>query len=684
MMGNLTVMFLGVTNSNNIDDFNNHWELMHEENRCQLCKQLFSGSRSMKVHSSVHEPSKSNLQGSIENKSATDGFKCWFCPGVFRMKDTLLDHVDAFHVGCVCLECGSCLMGSEQCGDHIADQHPPQKVLEEDQDRCHYQCSACFHVFAKRIEAERHFVEQHFVAENEKVFQCCPYCPEVFQSYVRLNDHIQWEHGFEEIDDNAIVVKNRESQQFFQCEICDHFFQTESILDEHIKGHQVEKVARYKVIPQRRSLSSKRRRKHSKKHKRKSQKENGFLADSNSRQHSKESVHLINANDVESMDVEIVQNGELTSESGISIITTKPLPVEQGNVQPQLACQSPNVLSSGSNDRQSNLPVTDISTFDTLISTSLNENKPHVTDTIVSTNPEIEQAVASICGPTLEEIDTPLKSNETNNLHTESSTVLPLTGGTLEIENAVNSILGETSHINDNTAESAIIFDIKPKDETIPHKFVTPMDLQAGLPNVALLEKDILGNGLLTEKENNGISGPLATSDNIAMTMDSSIEVAVKPDDSDTMRENCTKAPLSKSYQSEIFDLPESESNECNSVESAYSLQKTEDINSSENLNGFDANYPEMAKTIVTTPHQTKQHLESLEIKDSSTNELSSIYSNTAPKFDISHSQFQATKDTGNVCPTQDNDSTMVLPLSYSTENNASQIKMNNGNASDH
>merc|ERR1712110_1200485 len=52
---------------------------------------------------------------------------------------------------------------------------------------------------------------------------CCPYCPDVFQSYVRLNDHIQWEHGLDEIDENAIVMKNCESQQFFQCEICDHF-----------------------------------------------------------------------------------------------------------------------------------------------------------------------------------------------------------------------------------------------------------------------------------------------------------------------------------------------------------------------------------------------------------------------------------------------------------------------------
>ena len=179
---------------NTNEDFNKHWQLIHEENKCQLCKQLFSGSRSLKIHKMVHEPVKYNLNVKEDrNKNNLEGFKCWFCPGVFKEKGTLLEHVDAFHVGCVCLECGSCLLGSEQCGDHIADQHPPQKVLEEDQDRCHYQCSACFHVFSKRIEAERHFIEQHFVAENEKVFHCCPYCPDVFQSYVRLNDHIQWE-----------------------------------------------------------------------------------------------------------------------------------------------------------------------------------------------------------------------------------------------------------------------------------------------------------------------------------------------------------------------------------------------------------------------------------------------------------------------------------------------------------
>ena len=190
----------------NSDDYNTHWQLLHEENRCQLCKQLFGGSRSMKVHESAHEPLKNSSHAGNDNK-IYDGFKCWLCPGVFREKGILLEHVDAFHVGCVCLECGSCLLGSEQCGDHIADQHPPTKVLEEDQDRCHYQCSACFHVFAKRVEAERHFIEQHFVAENEKVFHCCPYCQDVFQSYVRLNDHIQWEVRFLLIYIRIIISK---------------------------------------------------------------------------------------------------------------------------------------------------------------------------------------------------------------------------------------------------------------------------------------------------------------------------------------------------------------------------------------------------------------------------------------------------------------------------------------------
>lgn len=269
-------------------EYLDHVRLLHEEQRCELCKQVFAGSRSMQVHLRLHlaagdedgdddsPPTSSSVpaeEGPAAAGAAADGgvvFRCALCPGAFRERTILLDHVDIFHVECVCLECGSLLLGSEQCADHIADQHPPNKVLEGDQDRCHYQCSACLFVFSRRSEVERHFVENHFVADSEdKVFHCCPLCKDVFRSYVRLHDHLRWEHlcdqavagsfGRDEIDDDNFYdddddeccgnvaagkgthLRSRSAEEatLFQCEICDHFFEDEAVLRRHFEGHHL-------------------------------------------------------------------------------------------------------------------------------------------------------------------------------------------------------------------------------------------------------------------------------------------------------------------------------------------------------------------------------------------------------------------------------------------------------------
>ena len=204
------------------DDYTAHRQLLHEEKRCNLCRQLCAGSRSLRAHS------RSHVAGS--------NYKCSQCPGTFKLQATLQEHVELFHTATTCLECGSCLFGSEQTNDHIADQHAPNKILDQDdaQEGCNYQCSACFYAFVKRVEAERHFIEAHMTTDNEKVFHCCMYCKEVFLSFVRLDDHIQWEHGLEEIGEDA-VIDDAEEQVFFQCEICDHFFEDEGMLQKHVK-----------------------------------------------------------------------------------------------------------------------------------------------------------------------------------------------------------------------------------------------------------------------------------------------------------------------------------------------------------------------------------------------------------------------------------------------------------------
>jgi hypothetical protein len=483
------------------------------------------------------------------------------------------------------------------------------------------------------------------------------------------------------------MVKNRESQQFFQCEICDHFFQTESILDKHIKGHQVDKVARYKVIPHRRSSSAKRKRKHSKKQKKRSDKwEKRHSSGSNSGQRSKESVDIINANEDEAMDSELVHNGEITNESEISNITTKPLPVEHGNIQPQVKCQSPNALLVDSNDKESKLNVADLSTMDTSISTS--PTKLQEMDSVISANPEIEQAVASICGPNIAEIDNHLNSNETEGLNTENTAVLPLTGGTLEIENAVNSILGDASHINDTTVENAIIFDIKRNDEDTSLKSMEVIAQEAESTNDLLLEKDSLGNGLVEEKEINDIPKPQEMSENIGITMDRNNVTGNQLEANDIARENISvHIPSMKTYQTEVFSLPEKEPIVRNSVVSAYSIEQAQTVYSGRDLNGLDKNLPEKDKTAISGSNQMEQHSESLVMKELSTHELPSLSSKAAPKFDVSHSQFLGTNDTLEKVsyPTKDVDSTIELPLTHSTDINSSKIRnINNGDISNH
>jgi len=69
--------------------------------------------------------------------------------------------------------------------------------------------------------------------ETEKVFHCCPYCKEVFLSYVRLDDHMRWEHSLEEIDENFVIDDFKE-QVFFECD--GRFFHDEKDLQQHIRS----------------------------------------------------------------------------------------------------------------------------------------------------------------------------------------------------------------------------------------------------------------------------------------------------------------------------------------------------------------------------------------------------------------------------------------------------------------
>ena len=289
-----------------------------------------------------------------------------------------------------------------------------------------------------------------------------------------------FQHGLEEKDENAIELKNRESQQFFQCEICEHFFQSESILEKHIIGHQVERVARYKVWPLVGSSPSKRKRKHSKKHKKKNEKRekknteaiipNENLNDDN------------NAKRRKTIDLEISESMETKDDSRISSIQ---ISSSQNNIQTESECQILE-LTNGSLNGQPKLPSSNFSIDDVSISTSPCETNLRE-DSAALVSPEIEQAVASISGPIINNQHSPKNVCED---HVNDNSILPLTSGTLEIENAVNSILGETNDLDQIVSqENDNLFEIKQNSETLPQNFILRED-KLNSANEELLENN--------------------------------------------------------------------------------------------------------------------------------------------------------------------------------------------------
>ena len=236
----------------------------------------------------------------------------------------------------------------------------------------------------------------------------------------------------EEKDDNAVVLKNRETQQFFQCEICEHFFQSESILEKHIIGHQVERVARYKVSPLGKSSSAKRKRKHSKKHKKKNEKRekrNSGVIDLEDKS-DKSFKNDINA--INDMDVDLDITGKIPTIDDSEISSIQILPTEQNNIQTESECQIPESIKGSCNGQPTSLSY--VNSDDISILTSPCEINLRQ-DTAALASPEIEQAVASISGPIINEEHSPKNICDEDHVN-ENNSILPLTSGTLEIENA--------------------------------------------------------------------------------------------------------------------------------------------------------------------------------------------------------------------------------------------------------
>ena len=322
-------------------------------------------------------------------------------------------------------------------------------------------------------------------------------------------------------------MKNCESQQFFQCEICDHFFQTESILEKHIEGHQVQKVARYQVLPLHRTSPSKRKRKHSKKHKKKSEK------------HRQENNNMP-ANTKESLDADSIVNIEIDDvlkESETSDMSHQSQTLENKRAKLESKCQDPKVLVSTSFGQEPDLTIAN--THDIAPSIPISSSAQNILDKAIveeTVNPEIETAVASICGTTLGKHEESPQRLVSEGMDTDPS-ILPLTGGTLEIENAVNSILGESAISNDTDESNNLLFDIKHNAETFSHTDMMGPEHQVVKHNESPLEKDI-ENGIVRINDSNGMSEPEHLSDLLGSTISKNSQTGIINETEDTTNGN--------------------------------------------------------------------------------------------------------------------------------------------------
>ena len=322
-------------------------------------------------------------------------------------------------------------------------------------------------------------------------------------------------------------MKNCESQQFFQCEICDHFFQTESILEKHIEGHQVQKVARYQVLPQHRTSPSKRKRKHSKKHKKKSEK------------HRQENNNMP-ANTKESLDADSIVNIEIDDvlkESETSDMSHQSQTLENKRAKLESKCQDPKVLVSTSFGQEPDLTIANAQDIEPSI--PISSSAQNILDEAIveeTVNPEIETAVASICGTTLGKHEESPQRLVSEGMDTDPS-ILPLTGGTLEIENAVNSILGESAISNDTDESNNLLFDIKHNAETFSHTDMMGPEHQVVKHNESPLEKDI-ENGIVRINDSNGMSEPEHLSDLLGSTISKNSQTGIINETEDTTNGN--------------------------------------------------------------------------------------------------------------------------------------------------
>ena len=435
-----------------------------------------------------------------------------------------------------------------------------------------------------------------------------------------------------------MVLKNRETQQFFQCEICEHFFQSESILEKHIIGHQVERVARYKVSPLGKSSSAKRKRKHSKKHKKKNEKRekrNSGVIDLEDKS-DKSFKNDINA--INDMDVDLDITGKIPTIDDSEISSIQILPTEQNNIQTESECQIPESIKGSCNGQPTSLSSY-VNSDDISILTSPCEINLRQ-DTAALASPEIEQAVASISGPIINEEHSPKNICDEGHVN-ENNSILPITSGTLEIENAVNSILGEASDLSQMVPqENADIFDMEHNSDSLTQESVLADD-QVSSINTALLEKSKTINGGVKEYHDTSDMTEIPKLRATEMTVSSATNYDKQPKEKHNGSSNGDHSMTEENFKAVDY-IPQKQ------VETIFP-QNVSSIaqplpNTNSTMHNGSVETAEKAKFTDIIPIKN-QETESQEKNKLLENNQSSASSLSNTNFDISDSQSSVTKD---------------------------------------
>ena len=474
-------------------------------------------------------------------------------------------------------------------------------------------------------------------------------------------------------------MKNRETQQFFQCEICEHFFQSESILEKHIVGHQVERVARYKVSPVGKSSSAKRKRKHSKKHKKKNEKRekrNSEVLNLEDKS-DKNFKNDINAKNDMLVDLEINEKIPTLDHSEISSVQV--LPTEQNDIQTESECQIPESIKGSCNGQPTLLSSFETSDDISILTSPCEINLRQNTTALAS--PEIEQAVASISGPIINEDHSP--KNVCNEDHVnENNSILPITSGTLEIENAVNSILGEASDLSQMVPqENSDMFEMEHNSDSLTQESVLADD-QVSSINTALLEKSKTINGGLKEYHDTSDIQELPKLKTTEMTVSSAINYDQQPKEKHNGSSNGDHSMTEENFK-----------------EVDYIRQKQLETVFTENVSTIAQPLPNMNSTMHNGSVETAEKIEFTDIipiKNQETespdnnkllaNNQTTASSLSTTDFDISDSQSSITKDT--LAKTTFLSNSINLQTSIQTANaselDTPSVVLNNGDLLNH